>query len=62
MLRSAEASSTPTASIYSCDAHNVAMSDANDIQLIHVIADPSAEAEMLSWEVDDAESKEGATA
>ena len=63
MLHGDDTSSTPTASFYSvCDAHSATMSDADDIQLIHIIAEPAAETEMLSWDINDGESKDGAAA
>ena len=63
MLDGADKSSTPTASFYSvCDAHSANMSDADDIQLIHVMAEPAAETELLAWEINDGRPRDGTTA
>ena len=38
------------------------MSDADDIQLIHIIAEPAAEQELLAWEITDERPRDGTTA
>ena len=59
MLRCADRAedfSTPTASFHSvCDAQSVHMSDADCAELIHIIAEPSDDAEVVCWDVTHAE-------